>query len=107
VFRVATVFGVQAQPLSEFIGWKDADHFYPLPEAVAQVVAEFLRGLGEIGELSRQRLLDEMVRSKTVVPAPSGKPLTQLRFDGKRYRVLVVPRDVLDDPAPGDEDHAA
>ena len=99
-------FSAQAQPSSEFIGWQDGEHFYLLPEDVAHVVAEFLRGLGEVSELSRQRLLDEMVRSKTVVPGANGKPLTQLQFDGRRHRVLVVPRELLDDHVPGGEAHA-
>jgi hypothetical protein len=98
-------FSVQAQPSSEFTGWQDSEHFLLLPEAVAHVVAEFLRGLGEVGELSRQRLLDEMLRSKAVVPASNGKPLTQLRFDGRRHRVVVVPRELLDDSVTGREAH--
>jgi hypothetical protein len=102
-----SIFDVQAQPGSEFIGWQDDEHFYLLPEAVAQVVAEFLRGLGEVGELSRQRLLDEMVRSRAAVPGPNGKPLTQLRFGKQRHRVLVVPRSVLEDSVAGSEGHAA
>jgi hypothetical protein len=90
-------FSAQAQPMSEFIGWQDDGHFYLLPEAVVHAVAEFLRQLGETGEISRQRLLDEMTREKMVVPGSNGKPLTQLRFDGHRHRVLVVPRQILND----------
>lgn len=78
------------------IGWVDERHVYLLPGAAREEVAKSLRAMGVTFAWSARSLHDSLLRGGHVVPAPDGRPETQLRFgDLGRQRVLVMPLRVL------------
>lgn len=80
---------------TEFVGWRDSEHTYLLPEATHRAVASYLRDIGEPLGLSGPRVHEGLLKAGLAVRGPNGRALHQLRFPSGRHRVLVLPTRLL------------
>jgi DNA polymerase-1 len=83
----------------EPLGWEDKEYLYLLPEAARRRVATFVRESGEAWPHSARATDQALLRHHYVVPDPDGRPQAQRRVGGRKQRVLMMPRAVVD----GDE----
>jgi hypothetical protein len=80
---------------TEFVGWRDRDLTYLLPEATHRAVTAYLRDIGEPLGVSGPRLHEGLLKAGLTVRGPNGRALHQLRFPSGRHRVLVMPTRLL------------
>lgn len=80
---------------TEFIGWRDREYTYLLPEPAFRAVTSFLRDAGDPLGVSASRLYDSLLKSGLTMPGPSDRVLHQLRFPSGRHRVVVISNAVI------------
>jgi hypothetical protein len=85
----AGVDGDVRGPSTEFVGWREGDQVYLLPEPAVRAVDRYRKDAGLPGRMSTARLFEILVESGLVVSASRGKATQQLRFGNARHRVLV------------------
>jgi hypothetical protein len=88
-------------PSTEFVGWREGEHVYVLPEPAVRAVATYRKVAGLPAPTSTGRLLDALAKSRLVIAASGGKATQQLRFGNARHRVLVFAARTVLEPESG------
>jgi hypothetical protein len=78
-------------PSTGFIGWRDHEALYLLPEAAHRAATTYLKESGEPFGISASRLPETLIKEGLAARPSNGRSLHQLRFPSARHRVIAVP----------------
>jgi hypothetical protein len=84
------------KPNGEMVGWADVNYYYFLPEAARKAVGSALRASGDHWPHSKNALYQSLQKRNVLACGPDGKNTFQIRIQGKKQRVMRMPRSVLD-----------